>query len=209
MRSGRWQGGPGRCAHVLLLQRRAQRAHHLILMRDVVNSLRPAAPQRHGAVGQRARVRAGRETGEPAIAGASGRVAHYFSTQGSAMPPREAAICRCGRCLARAASFFAPNRVGSPAWAVPRGDATWRRPRVGCAAAARTRRAHTVSVGPISILRLLPVRLRWRAVGARGAQQVRDLDIAGLVEADEPVAHREVDGDERRVGLPTRQLVAE
>ena len=53
-----------------------------------------------------------------------------------------------------------------------------------------------------------PLRLRWRAVGARGAQQVRDLDVAGLVEADETVAHGEVDGDERRVGLPTRQLIA-
>ena len=44
---------------------------------------------------------------------------------------------------------------------------------------------------------------------AAGAQQVDDLDEAGLVGADEAVAHGEVDHDERRVGLPQRQLVAD
>jgi hypothetical protein len=44
---------------------------------------------------------------------------------------------------------------------------------------------------------------------AAGAQQVDDLDEAGLVGADEAVAHGEVDDDERRVGLPQRQLVAD
>ena len=44
---------------------------------------------------------------------------------------------------------------------------------------------------------------------AAGAQQVDDLDEAGLVGADEAVAHGEVDDDERRVGLPQRELVAD
>ena len=44
---------------------------------------------------------------------------------------------------------------------------------------------------------------------AAGAQQVDDLDEAGLVGADEAVAHGEVDHDERRVGLPQRELVAD